>query len=283
MRRIFYSLLSICLCLIFLTSCRTTPEKGEIEAEEVIVEVPSEPIEISTPTEPQKTTPPLKIIPYPSPNYSKRTLQVDTILLHYTAIDSVESSLRHLANARIKSRVSAHYVVGTDGAIYRLVDEKYRAWHAGEAYWRGVRNVNSSSIGIEIVNAGIDKKGNRPPYPEAQIAAVIALCKDIQSRHKIKWVLGHSDVAPGRKQDPGEHFPWKRLAAEGVGVWTDGFAEPTGTAKEMLEKIGYDTKDIPKSLTAFYRHFYPEVMTTGGTNTLRRLSAVTELFQNAGR
>ncbi len=248
-------------------------------SEEIVIDVPLEPIEMAGEGEAPKVRPPLKVLPYPSQNYSERTLPIDTILLHYTATDSTELSLRHLANPRVKSRVSAHYVVSPDGTIYRLVDEKYRAWHAGQASWRGVRDVNSASVGIEIVHAGTDKKGNRPPYPEAQIKSVIALCQDIQSRHQIKWVLGHSDVAPGRKQDPGEHFPWKRLASEGVGVWTDDFAEPTGTAKEMLEAIGYETKNLSHALTSFYRHFYPEMMTTGGTNTLRRISAVSNLFR----
>ncbi len=266
----------VALSLLFLTACSTVPEEKTAVVGDESFEAPCEPIEIAE--GPATNAPPLKIVPYPSPNFSKRKLPVDTIILHYTATKSAEQALRHLANPKAKARVSAHYVVAEDGTIYRMVDEKHRASHAGVSYWRGVTDINSSSIGIEIVNAGVDKKGGRPPYPEAQIAAVVALCKDVQSRHRIQWVLGHSDVAPTRKQDPGEHFPWKRLAAEGIGVWTDGFAEPSDSAEEMLAEIGYDTTDLPKTLTAFYRHFHPEVMTTGATNTLGRIAAVRDLL-----
>ncbi len=261
--------------LLLFSACTTVPDEGTVAALEESLEPPCEEIEIAGGL--TTNVPPLKVVPYPSPNFSERTLPIDTILLHYTATDTAERALRHLANPRAKLRVSAHYVVAADGTIYRMVDESKRAWHAGNSFWRGVTDLNSASIGIEIVNAGVDGKGARPPYPDAQVASVIALCKDIQTRHTIKWVLGHSDVAPERKQDPGEHFPWKRLAAEGIGLWTDGFARPTGDAKTMLSGIGYDTTNLPKTLTAFYRHFYPEVMTTGGTNTLGRIAAVAEL------
>ncbi len=271
----------VALSLLFLTACSTVPVEEAVVVGAEAFEAPCEEIEIALAAEtpPSPSAKPLKMVPYPSPNFSQRTRPIDTILIHYTATDTAEGALRHLANPKAKARVSAHYVVAADGTIYRMVDEKHRASHAGVSFWRGVADMNSASIGIEIVNTGVDKKGGRPPYPEAQIAAVIALCKDIQSRHEIKWVLGHSDVAPTRKQDPGEHFPWKRLAAEGIGVWTDGFAEPTGTAQEMLAAIGYDTTHLPKALTAFCRHFYPEVMTTGGGNTLGRIAAVYDIIR----
>ncbi len=121
-------------------------------------------------------------------------------------------------------KVSAHYVVEEDGQVFQLVDEDKRAWHAGVSEWQGETNLNSASIGIEIVNGGHDwpdKDGGLPGYPDVQIKAVTGLCKDILKRRGGLTVLGHSDIAPARKQDPGEHFPWEFLAAYGVGVWPE--------------------------------------------------------------
>lgn len=122
------------------------------------------------------------------------------------------------------AKVSAHYVIEEDGQIFQLIDEHNRAWHAGVSEWQGERNINSASIGIEIINGGHDfpnKDGSLPPFPDAQINALIPLCKDIMSRHGPLTVLGHSDIAPARKIDPGEHFPWSGLAAAGIGFWPD--------------------------------------------------------------
>lgn len=235
-----------------------------------IPEAPCEEIEIGV----ENPVAPLTVMPYPSPNHNARARKIDTIVLHYTAIESLDKSLRVLTNARTKDPVSAHYVVGEDGSVFRLVEENRRAWHAGGGSWRGIEDVNSASIGIEIVNAGYAADGSRPPYPDAQIEAVIALCKDIQTRHAIRWVIGHSDLAPTRKLDPGEHFPWKRLAEAGVGFWTEAFAEPYGSPKQMLIDLGYNPVDLPRTLTAFARHWYPEAVTAGATNTLGRLAAV---------
>ena len=123
-----------------------------------------------------------------------------------------------------ESKVSAHFMVNEDGTICQLVDEEKRAWHAGVSEWAGETNINSNSIGIEIVNGGHDflnENGILPDYPDVQINAVIALSKDIISRHGDLTILGHSDIAPARKIDPGEHFPWKGLAAAGLGYWPD--------------------------------------------------------------
>ncbi|MGN0854295.1 MAG: N-acetylmuramoyl-L-alanine amidase [Kiritimatiellia bacterium] len=238
---------------------------------EEIPEAPCADIELVTPQEPA----PLTILPYPSANHNARAHGVvDTIVLHYTAIASLDVSLRVLTDVRPVHRVSAHYVVGVDGSVFRLVAEDRRAWHAGEGSWRGLEDVNDRSIGIEIVNAGFARDGSRPPYSEAQIEAVLALCQEIQSRHAIRWVIGHSDLAPTRKLDPGEHFPWRRLAEQGVGFWTEDFAPPYATPRQMLIDLGYDTTDLPLALRAFERHWYPEALTAGATNTLGRLSAV---------
>jgi len=142
---------------------------------------------------------------------------VDMIVLHYTGMDSAAAACDLLCAA--EGKVSCHYLVDEDGAITAMVDEAHRAWHAGASFWKGETDTNSRSIGIEIQNPG-HNLGYRD-FPEAQMVAVIALCRDILSRHAIPQfhVLAHSDVAPGRKIDPGERFGWARLHAEGIGHW----------------------------------------------------------------
>lgn len=152
-----------------------------------------------------------------SPNHGDRHGRgIDAIVLHYTGMPSAEAALAHLCNPA--AEVSSHYVIDEAGVLFQLVPEGRRAWHAGRSYWRGERDMNSVSIGIEIVNAGHD--GGLPPFPDAQIATVIALCQDLTRRYDIPAdrVLAHSDIAPGRKIDPGERFPWDTLAAAGVGI-----------------------------------------------------------------
>lgn len=215
----------------------------------------------------------MTFIERPSANFNERTRTIDTILLHYTA-GELESSLTCLTDPKGTNRVSAHYVVDRNGDIYRLVDESKRAWHAGASKWKGIADINSASIGIEIINLGRRADGSFDPYTDEQIAAVIALCKNIMARNKIKYVLGHSDVAPGRKQDPGEHFPWKRLAEAGVGFWTDDLHHPKLSGKALLEAIGYDISDVNRATVAFQRHYYPEALEGVGRRTKERLSAV---------
>ena len=155
----------------------------------------------------------------PSPNYDERRegQRPDMILLHYTGMPDAEGALERLCTPA--SQVSAHYFVFEDGRVFQLVPESQRAWHAGKSYWAGETDINSCSIGIEIVNPGHDY--GYPDFPKRQIAAVTALCRGIQTRHKILpvRVLAHSDVAPSRKQDPGEKFPWRTLYDSGVGHW----------------------------------------------------------------
>ena len=156
----------------------------------------------------------------PSPNHGdRRGRAVDSIVLHYTGMSTGAAALARLCDPT--TDVSCHYFVGCEGHIAQLVPEPRRAWHAGRSVWFGETDMNAVSIGIEIVNAGHD--GGCPPYPDPQIDAVIALCRDIVGRHTIPAarVLGHSDIAPDRKIDPGEWFPWARLAAGGVGVWIE--------------------------------------------------------------
>lgn len=151
-----------------------------------------------------------------------------------------------------------------NGDIYNLVEEEFRAWHAGLSQWRGIPDVNSRSIGIEIVNPG--HEFGYVPFTAEQIQSVIDLCRDIMTRHHIPAgnILGHSDVAPARKSDPGELFPWKMLAENHIGLWTDAFAVPRQSVGEMLDAIGYDTADELSALTAFQRHFYPEALLDKG-------------------
>ena len=179
----------------------------------------------------KKITAPLSphnpITSLPSPNHDSRDGHaIDMLVLHYTGMASAPQALERLCDRDAK--VSAHYVVGEDGEIFSLVDEENRAWHAGVSAWRGHTNINQRSIGIEIVNPG-HEFGYRA-FPKAQMQAVTALCKDIVSRHAIpaRNVVAHSDVAPSRKEDPGELFDWKGLAEQGIGLWPEKkFAIPS--------------------------------------------------------
>jgi N-acetylmuramoyl-L-alanine amidase len=195
----------------------------------------------------------------PSPNCDGRDgVAIDMLVLHYTGMASAQAALARLCDASAK--VSAHYTIGEDGTVYVHVPEARRAWHAGLSFWAGRRNVNSCSIGIELVNPG-HAFGYRP-FPEAQIASLKSLCRDILARHPIlpARVLGHSDVAPARKEDPGELFPWQSLAQAGIGLWPDSpqdFLPPAA-----LMQFGYDPEaPMDKGIAAFQRHFRPARIT----------------------
>lgn len=208
------------------------------------------------------------MIDLPSPNYDDRKGQaVQFIILHYTGMKTAQDALDRLTSA--DSKVSAHYTVDERGETYCHVSEEDRAWHAGQSFWQGVTDINSCSIGIEIVNPG-HEFGYRT-FPDEQVMAVIDLCRDILSRHAIdpECVLAHSDVAPARKTDPGELFPWKTLAEQGVGAWPDVSDEDALRAGGMivaraLEDLGYDPRvKFRDKLIAFQRHFVPEVFVDG--------------------
>ena len=160
----------------------------------------------------------------PSPNFDLRKTPPDMIVLHYTGMRTGEAALARLRDPEAK--VSSHYLVEEDGRVFTLVAEERRAWHAGASFWKGERDVNGRSVGVEIVNPG-HEFGYRP-FPEAQIAAVIELVAEIRTRWTVEdgAIVGHSDVAPERKQDPGELFPWKRLAQAGHGLWAEPAAAP---------------------------------------------------------
>ena len=206
------------------------------------------------------------MIERPSPNYNDRPAgkAIDLLVLHYTGMRDAESALRRLTDPEAK--VSSHYLIDEAGLVYRLVHEQRRAWHAGVSFWAGERDINGVSIGIELVNPGHDF-GYRP-FPEAQMAALIDLSRGILDRHPIpaSGVVGHSDVAPARKIDPGELFDWPRLAKAGIGRWPEPAKGPGDAAsvRAALAKIGYEVsaegaKDsvTKESLMAFQRHFRP--------------------------
>jgi len=207
-----------------------------------------------------------------SPNFDARPQgqKIDILLLHYTGMRTAEDAIGRLCDR--KAKVSCHYVLDEDGSILRLVDEEKRAWHAGVSRWQGANNINDRSIGIELVNPG-HEFGYRP-FPEAQMMALIDLSREIVRRHNIvpSRVLGHSDVAPMRKQDPGELFGWQRLAEAGVGLWPKAQPGPWNVAEfeRDLSRYGYDL-DGPggvdqknareAAVIAFCRHFRGQRLT----------------------
>jgi N-acetylmuramoyl-L-alanine amidase len=201
------------------------------------------------------------IVDSPSPNFDARDSGISMVVLHYTGMEDSQSAIARLRDP--EAGVSCHYLVDEDGTILRMVAEENRAWHAGLSCWRGVQAVNGCSIGIEIVNPGHDI-GYRP-FTEPQMSALLPLLADIVERHGVDPanVVGHSDVAPGRKQDPGELFDWALLARHGLAVarpvrglvdphWTDG------GFLLALERWGYDVHEAKPAIIAFQRRFRPE-------------------------
>jgi N-acetylmuramoyl-L-alanine amidase len=237
----------------------------------------------------------------PSPNHGERLGpgRPDALVLHYTGMRDGAAAVAWLCDPA--SGVSCHYVVEEDGAVLQLVPEARRAWHAGRSHWAGDTDLNSASIGIEIVNGGHDF--GLPDFPDPQIAAVIALCRDILARHAIapERVLAHSDIAPGRKQDPGERFPWRRLAEAGVGLWVppaadDGAAPDAETVARVqagLARLGYGiavtgVEDAASRVVvaAFQRRYRPAridgAIDAGTAETLARLIALSPGPDRAG-
>jgi N-acetylmuramoyl-L-alanine amidase len=203
------------------------------------------------------------IIDCPSPNFDERDQPISILVLHYTGMQDAAFAIDRLRDPEAK--VSCHYLILEDGQIMRMVPEEKRAWHAGLSSWRGMQRVNSASIGIELVNPG-HEFGYRA-FPEEQIDALIPLVADIVKRHGITRgnVVGHSDIAPRRKQDPGELFPWHRLAKLRLALprptknlmdpnWTDG------GFLLALERFGYDVSDKMAAIVAFQRRYRPELI-----------------------
>jgi N-acetylmuramoyl-L-alanine amidase len=241
--------------------------------------------------------PGLPIIDLPSPNHDERSQAVDMLILHYTGMQTAQAALDRLRDP--VAAVSSHYVVDEDGTVFRLVPEQRRAWHAGVSHWRGHSALNGRSIGIEIVNPG-HEWGYRD-FPVLQLAAVCDLCIGLLARHAIpaRNVVGHSDVAPDRKEDPGERFDWRALAENGVGLWPAD-AVDLGTmgavrdavrlppVRAALAEIGYRVAPegaldpaLSTVLRAFQRHWRPEAVTgQADDGTLVRLLAVRDLVRS---
>lgn len=238
----------------------------------------------------------LHIRELPSPNLDDRPADtpIDTLILHYTGMQSAQEAIDRLLDP--VAHVSSHYVVDEDGGVLRLVPEERRAWHAGVSHWRGHPELNGRSIGIEIVNPG-HEWGYRD-FPALQMAVVCDLCLAILARHPIpaRNVVAHSDVAPDRKEDPGERFDWQGLAANGVGLWpmdipdfgTMGGVRDAAAlldVRKALAEIGY--RVVPEGgydpalaivLRAFQRHWRPEAITgEADAGTLARLLGVRRL------
>lgn len=196
----------------------------------------------------------------PSPNRNARQLPVSMIVLHYTGMETAQAALERMCDPA--AEVSAHYLIDEDGTVIQLVDEAERAWHAGKSSWRGITDVNSASVGIELVNPG-HEFGYRP-FPDAQIDALLPLLGDIRRRHNVPRgnVVGHSDVAPARKQDPGELFPWPRLARHNLCLPIPRASmrllyDNPGAFTLALERFGYDITDEAAAIRAFQRRFRP--------------------------
>jgi N-acetylmuramoyl-L-alanine amidase len=236
----------------------------------------------------------------PSPNHDSRgeaiggPPRIDMLVLHYTGMQSAAAALDRLCDP--EARVSSHYVVDEDGAVWRLVPEERRAWHAGVSYWAGETALNTVSIGIEIVNPGHEWGYRR--FPELQMQAVEALCRDIIARRRVPAhrIVGHSDIAPTRKSDPGELFDWPRLARAGIGLWPEPNAElrrrrgrgvgivERARALADLARIGYQVEPGAEAapLAAFQRRFRPERWDGRlDSETSGRLTEVSQLYDAA--
>lgn len=218
---------------------------------------------------------PVDVIEAPSPNFDERTTVPDMVVIHYTGMQTGEAALAHLRDPAAK--VSAHYLIEEDGRLFRLVPEERRAWHAGVSFWKGEQGLNRASIGIELVNPG--RQFGYRPFPAAQIAVLTALLGEIRERWTVPdgRILGHSDIAPNRKIDPGELFPWAELAAAGHGLWVEPAPSPgpplaegeEGTGVFALQagltRLGYDCAPSGKFdeattivVRAFQRHWRPD-------------------------
>jgi N-acetylmuramoyl-L-alanine amidase len=180
------------------------------------------------------------VVDHPSPNFNTRNGEVNMIIAHYTGMKSAKAALSRLCDPT--AEVSAHYMIDDDGKIYRLVANEKRAWHAGRSHWAGQEDINSCSLGIELVNPG-HEFGYRE-FPETQIASFMDLCRELAMVYRVPRyrILCHSDIAPNRKQDPGELFPWQRLYGGGIGFWPSADFKPKKTGRRY--RVGNDGSEI---------------------------------------
>ena len=207
----------------------------------------------------------LRLVDRPSPNHGPRAAgaRIELLVLHYTGMVGAEAALARLCDPA--AEVSAHYLIDRAGTVFRLVPEERRAWHAGISSWHGMADVNSRSVGIEIENPG--HQWGYVPFTAPQMSAVIALARAVLGRHPIspQGVLGHSDIAPQRKVDPGELFDWRGLAEAGVGHWPADLDAPSPVAPPFgpdeglrrLARYGYELDAPLATVEAFQRRFRP--------------------------
>lgn len=235
----------------------------------------------------------MSVQPYISPNHNERdpAIPLSYIVLHYTGMDTAEAALLRLCDPA--SKVSAHYVIDETGRLYHLVDNGRRAWHAGQSFWKGMTDINSASIGIELANPG-HQHGYRSFFP-AQLIVLKQIVRELIAKYGLDpatCLLAHSDVAPGRKEDPGELFPWEALAKDGLGLWPKpepadyGHAEDD-VVQDLLRAVGYDCPNtgvydraMRATVLAFQRHFEPENLTgTPERETIARLRALLRVLR----
>ena len=183
--------------------------------------------------------------------FNERQAPIDTLVIHSSAFPAQEAIKTYE-----QAEVSPHYIVDYDGTTYQCVSEDKRAWHAGVSYWKGATDINSCSIGIEVCHRSLGQS----KFNRKQIPALISLCQEIIQRHHISpaRIVGHSDIAPARKADPGKDFPWKELAAHDIGIWFGSRFSGESDVEKMLHEIGYSTEDLGISAYAFCRHFLPK-------------------------
>ena len=220
-----------------------------------------------------------------SPNFDDRDQTVDMLVLHYTGMETGQAALERMCDPQAK--VSAHYMVWENGDAVQLVGEDKRAWHAGVSLWQGDDDLNARSIGVEIVNGGHDWRqddGTLPPYPPGQIEVVAELCQGVLDRWSIPAtrIVGHSDIAPTRKDDPGEHFPWQHLAEAGIGLWPQNIEDGLFDFELGLADIGYDVRVPGAAVKAFQRRFRPHnVCGKADSETVMLIEAVRRLYAGA--
>jgi len=222
----------------------------------------------------------------PSPNFGERLLPISMVVLHYTGMPTGAEALARMLDP--EAEVSAHYMIDEDGTVFQLVDEDMRAWHAGRSYWRGITDVNSASVGIELVNPG-HEFGYRP-FADAQIDALIPLLAEIKVRHDIPRanIVGHSDVAPGRKEDPGELFDWEALASLHLALRTPNTSlgmpfDNDGAFLLALERWGYDISEPEAAVLAFQRRWRPRKLDGSIDGEIGAMLFALLLDRDAGR